>query len=243
MSSVSLSLNDVCVSYEGKPAISDVNVDVNRGEVYGLMGLNGAGKTTMIKSILSLRDQDSGEIRINGELKTSKNAKSQISYLPEKFEPPWFLNGMEFLKFSLSLYGQEFLEDEMYAAAEQLALDRDALKRRVHTYSKGMRQKLGIIGTLFTNSSVIILDEPMSGLDPLARSRVKSLILNTKRHDRTIFLSSHVLADMDEICDRVSLLHEGQVRFTGTASELKKITNKNYLEHAFLEFIENKSAA
>lgn len=243
MSSVSLSLNNVQVAYSGKIAIDDINLHVNSGEIFGLMGLNGAGKTTMIKAILGLREQDQGEIKINGQLKSSQAAKSQIAYLPEKFEPPWFLNGMEFLKFSLSLYGQEFVEEDMYQAAEQLALDKNALKRRVQTYSKGMRQKLGIIGTLFTNSSVVILDEPMSGLDPLARSRVKDLISKTKSDDRTIFLSSHVLADMDEICDRVALLHEGKIRFTGRASDLKTETKKDYLEHAFLEFIEKKDCA
>lgn len=243
MNTVSLSLEDVSVAYAGKIAIESINLSVNSGEIFGLMGLNGAGKTTMIKSILGLRDQDSGEIKINGKPKGDKEAKSQMSYLPEKFEPPWFLNGMEFLKFSLSLYGRTFSEDEMYAAAEKLALDKDALKRRVQTYSKGMRQKLGLMGTLFTDSPVIILDEPMSGLDPLARSGVKDMICNTKRADRTIFLSSHVLADMDEICDRVALLHEGAICFVGTPAELKKQTNKEYLEHAFLEFIEKRKVA
>lgn len=243
MSSVSLSLEDVSVSYAGKNAIESINLSVKKGEIFGLIGLNGAGKTTMIKSILGLRDQDSGEIKISGKPNLDKDAKSQISYLPEKFEPPWFLNGMEFLKFSLSLYGRSFDEDEMYQAAERLALDKGALKKRVQTYSKGMRQKLGIMGTLFTGGLVIILDEPMSGLDPLARSRVKDMICSSKSADRTIFFSSHVLADMDEICDRVALLHEGTIRFVGTPQELKQLTNKEYLEHAFLEFIEKNKVA
>ncbi len=239
----SLVLNNVSVAYAGKTAIESIDLSVKPGEIFGLMGLNGAGKTTMIKSILGLRRQDSGEIFIHGQKQTDKAAKSRVSYLPEKFEPPWFLNGMEFLKFSLSLYGRDFNQDEMYGAADRLALDRDALKRRVQTYSKGMRQKLGLMGTLLTRSSLFILDEPMSGLDPLARSRVKDMICDSKREDRTIFLSSHVLADMDEICDRVALLHEGQIRFIGTPAELKNKTQKQYLEHAFLEFIDKKKVA
>ncbi len=243
MSSELLVLNDVSVSYSGKLAIHSIDLHVESGEVFGLMGLNGAGKTTMIKTILGLRKQDTGQIKIRGEEQTNTLSKSQISYLPEKFEPPWFLNGLEFLKFSLSLYGKVFDEQEMYAAANSLALEEGALKRRVQTYSKGMRQKLGLMGTLLTDSGLFILDEPMSGLDPLARSRVKDMIKDSKKSDQTIFLSSHVLADMDEICDRVALLHEGEIRFVGTPDELKKQTGQEYLEYAFLEFIEKNKVA
>ncbi|MGH1404535.1 MAG: ABC transporter ATP-binding protein [Alphaproteobacteria bacterium] len=239
----SLSLSGVSVSYAGKAAISDVSFDVQDGEIFGLMGLNGAGKTTIIKSILALREQDEGEILIHGDVKNSQKSKSQLAYLPEKFEPPWFLTGMEFLKFSLSLYKQPFDESHLRKVAESLALDSDALKRRVNTYSKGMRQKLGLIGTLMTGGSLFILDEPMSGLDPLARALVKKMISDMKHEKRTIFLSSHVLADMDEICDRVALLHEGAIRFVGTPEDLKKQTDTHNLEQAFLEFIEYKKVA
>lgn len=238
-----LELKDVSVSYAGKTAIHGIDFSVCSGEIFGLIGLNGAGKTTMIKSILGLREYDSGEIRVLGQPHHGSDVKHKVCYLPEKFEPPWFLNGREFFKFSMSLYKQPYDEDAMYAAAERLALDRDALGRRVQTYSKGMRQKLGLMGTLLTGSSLVILDEPMSGLDPLARSRVKDMIVESKSHDKTIFLSSHVLADMDEICDRVALLHQGTLRYVGAPSELKALTKQDYLEHAFLEFIEKKNIA
>ncbi len=239
----SLTLKNISVAYNGVQAVSEVSLEIHHGEVFGLMGLNGAGKTTTIKSILGLREQDQGDIFINGEDKSSAKAKSALSYLPEKFEPPWFLTGMEFLKFSLSLYNAPFNEDEMRAAATSLALDEGALKRRVHTYSKGMRQKLGLISTMKTGGSLFILDEPMSGLDPLARSLVKKMILSMKNEERTIFLSSHILADMDEICDRVALLHDGQIRFVGKPADLKAQTNTENLEQAFLEFIEYKRVA
>ncbi|MGH1377612.1 MAG: ABC transporter ATP-binding protein [Alphaproteobacteria bacterium] len=243
MSKSSLLIEDVCVSYAGKPAISNICLDVKPGEVFGLMGLNGAGKTTLIKSVLGLRDQDEGQIYILGESKGDKSSKEQLSYLPEKFEPPWFLTGFEFLKFSLELYNQTFDKDDIVKTAESLALDSDALDRRMNTYSKGMRQKLGLMGTMLTGCSLFILDEPMSGLDPLARSLVKKMIIDMKNEDRTIFLSSHILADMDEICDRVALLHDGEIRYVGTSKELKEITKTDNLEKAFLEFIENKEVA
>ena len=233
-----LSLKDISVSYAGKTAIHDVNIALNPGEIFGLMGLNGAGKTTMIKAVLGLRDQDSGEISIFGQHKLSRESKRVLSYLPEKFEPPWFLTGMEFLRFSLKLYKQPFIEDEMVSVAESLALDSDALYRRMSTYSKGMRQKLGLIATIFTGCSLFILDEPMSGLDPLARSLVKKVIVQMKNDRRTFFLSSHILSDMDAICDRVALLHKGSISYLGTPQDLKKKGNSDDLEQAFLNFIE-----
>ncbi len=238
--SVSLVLKDVSVAYTDKPIIEDVNLELYSGEIFGLMGLNGAGKTTMIKAILGLRDQDRGDILIYGKDKSDPSSKLRLSYLPEKFEPPWFLTGMEFIKFSFQLYKLPFNKEDIIEAAQKLALDTDALGRRMNTYSKGMRQKLGLMGTLLTDCSLFILDEPMSGLDPQARALVKKMINDIKHKDRTIFLSSHILADMDEICDRVAVLHESKIRFVGTPQALKQQTNTNNLEQAYLEFIEDK---
>lgn len=238
-----LTVESVSLSYGTLRAIQDINLSVHAGETFGLMGLNGAGKTTLIKTILGLRDQDEGNVQIYGQDCTSAESKARLAYLPEKFEPPWFLSGIEFLKFSLRLYNQPFDEEQVLAAADKLALDRGALKRRVQTYSKGMRQKLGLLGTVLTNCSLLILDEPMSGLDPRARALVKDMLQEVKTADRTIFLSSHILADMDEICDRVAVLHDTQILFVGKPAELREITQTENLERAFLHFIEKKKAA
>tara|TARA_R110001592_G_scaffold16881_22_gene71833 strand:- start:1042 stop:1773 length:732 start_codon:yes stop_codon:yes gene_type:complete len=238
---ISLSIKDVSVAYTDKAVIEDINLDLHAGEIFGLMGLNGAGKTTLIKSILGLREQSAGDILIYGKDKSDPSSKSRLSYLPEKFEPPWFLTGMEFMKFSLQLYKRSFDKAAVVEAAEKLALDTDALGRRMNTYSKGMRQKLGLMGTLLTECSLFILDEPMSGLDPRARALVKKMIADIKNKERTIFLSSHILADMDEICDRVAVLHDGRIRYVGTPKQLKEETNTDNLEQAFLEFIEDKN--
>lgn len=237
---VSLALSGVSVTYAEKPVIKDINLELYSGEIFGLMGLNGAGKTTMIKSILGLRNQDEGEILIYGKDKSDPHSKSRLSFLPEKFEPPWFLTGMEFMEFCFQLYKQPFNKDEVIAAAESLALDTAALKRRMHTYSKGMRQKLGLMGTLLMDCSLFILDEPMSGLDPRARALVKKMINEVKHKERTVFLSSHILADMDEICDRVAVLHNNRIMFIGKPAELKSMTGADNLEQAYLEYIEQK---
>lgn len=239
----SLFINDMSVSYAGKNAIYDINLDVKEGEIFGLMGTNGAGKTTMIKAVLGLRDQDGGATSVFGEPQGAQGVKERLSYLPEKFEPPWFLTGFEFLKFSMKLYKQEFSKDAMIEAAEALALDPSALGRRVHTYSKGMKQKLGLMATLLTGASLFILDEPMSGLDPMARALVKKMINKMRDKEKTIFLSSHILADMDELCDRVALLHDKTIQFVGTPDALKKQTNAQSLELAFLHYIEKNIAA
>ena len=238
-----LSIEGVHVLYDKIKAVDDINLDVKKGEFFGLIGLNGAGKTTLIKTILDLRKQDLGSVKIFGADVDEKSVKKRMAFLPERFEPSWFLSGMEFLKFSTKLYHAKWSEQDFREYADRLALDPGALDRRVQTYSKGMRQKLGLLATVMTKSELLILDEPMSGLDPVARTLVKDLLMEVKKAGTTIFLSSHILADMDEICDRVALLHETEVQFLGTPKELKKKTSSENLERAFLYFIEKDRAA
>lgn len=238
-----LFIEDVHVSYDGMQAIEKVNLQVEKGEFFGLIGLNGAGKTTLIKVLLDLRTQDQGHIKIFDKPVADRDVKQRLAFLPERFEPPWFLSGLEFLKFSAQLYGHDLADDACYEYASRISLDPEALKRRVQTYSKGMRQKLGLLGTVLTGCDLLILDEPMSGLDPIARAQVKELLLQTKSKGCTIFLSSHILADMDEICDRVSVLHNKTIQFTGKPSELKGRGEAETLERAFLHFIEERNVA
>jgi ABC-2 type transport system ATP-binding protein len=243
MTSEILTIQNVNVAYGRQAVLKDVSFAVNAGETFGLIGLNGAGKTSLIKAILSLRPQDSGSIHIFGGPPAEKSARARLAFLPERFEPPWFLSGMEFLKFSLKLYKQTFDEAAIIRAAEKIALDPAALSRRVQTYSKGMRQKLGLMGTVLTNCDLMILDEPMSGLDPLARTLVKDVLIDARKAGRTTFLSSHILADMDEICDRVAIMDEGILKFIGTPDAVRKQTDSENLERAFLHFIEKRMAA
>ena len=239
-----LSVTNVSVSYDGStPVISDINITTKPGHFYGLIGLNGSGKTTLIKAILGLRQPDSGTISVFDKPSTDKDSKKKVAFLPERFEPPWFLSGIEFLRFSTKLYGRKSDDKSFYEYAEKLALDTAALSRKVQTYSKGMRQKLGLLGTIMTGCELLILDEPMSGLDPKARTHVKDMLMALKKENKTIFISSHILADMNEICDEVSILNNGKIRFTGTPSSLLKDTKRDNLERAFLDYIEKRQAA
>lgn len=228
----------VTADYGHGPVIEDISFDVPTGQTFGLIGLNGVGKTTLIKIILGLMESSKGFVEVFGKKTLDPDSKAKIAYLPEKFEPPPFLSGLEFVKFSLDLYKRPFSEEAVMQAADRVSLTRKALKRRVNTYSKGMRQKTGLMGTWLTGCPLLILDEPMSGLDPLARVLVKDEIAACRKAGMTVFLSSHILSDMDEICDRIAVIHDGRLKFTGTPAELKKNANQEYLERAFLKVIE-----
>ncbi len=237
-----LNIQNVSVGYGKQPVIRDINLSVSKGKTFGLIGLNGAGKTTLIKAMLGLRDTNEGSIEIEGRSNKAPESKALFAYLPERFDPPSFLSGYEFIKFSMRLYGQQFDSKAADLMAGKLALDPAALKNRVNTYSKGMRQKLGIMATILTRCSIMILDEPMSGLDPKARVLVKDVLGSVRSEGRTIFLSSHILSDMSEICDLVAVMHSGSIIFNGTPQEMLATESESILERAFLKMIEKKAA-
>lgn len=243
MSDIALSIDHINVSYGKRLVLDDLSLNVASGEMFGLMGLNGVGKTTMIKSILGLRDPDQGKINIFGSDRLSMQSKQKLAYLPERFDPPWFLSGMEFIKFSLSLYKTPFNEAGVRDAAVQLALDPAVLKNRVQTFSKGMRQKLGLLATILTGCPLLILDEPMSGLDPRARASVKDMLQQVRAQGRTVFLSSHILSDMQELCDRVVVLHNTKFQYEGTPQGLLQVGQSDNIERAFLNVIDGRKAA
>jgi ABC-2 type transport system ATP-binding protein len=241
-----LEIENLDVAYGRFSALEAVNLNVLSGKTFGLIGLNGAGKTTLIKTILGLRHPLKGRISFfdsDGSQLLSQNAKKHIAYLPERFEPPVFLSGREFIRFSGTLYQKKISEAEMDEAAKSLELDSAVLSRSVNTYSKGMRQKLGLIATILTGCQFLILDEPMSGLDPKARVCVKENIVRLREEGRTVFLSSHILSDLHEICDTVAVLHNKTIQFYGSPDDLMKQYNKSSLERAFLEVIKKEKVA
>jgi ABC-2 type transport system ATP-binding protein len=236
-----ISINGVTANYGAGNVIENISFDVKRGETFGLIGLNGVGKTTLIKIILGLMEASQGSVSLFGRETLEDESKSMLAYLPEKFEPPFFLSGLEFLKFSLDLYKRPFNEQRMLEAADRVSLSREALRRRMNTYSKGMRQKVGLMGTWLTECPLLILDEPMSGLDPRARVLVKDEIVACRNRGMTVFLSTHILSDMDELCDRIGVIHDKSLRFLGKPAELREKTKKESLERAFLKIIEGST--
>ena len=232
-----LSLKNVHVSYENLVVAEDISFDVKKGEMFGLIGINGAGKTSLIKSVIGLKERQAGEIKIFDRKDLDQGSKKFFGYLPERFDPPWFLTGREFVKFTLSLYNIGFDESVLHEFCKDISLGEQFLGKRMTTYSKGMRQKLGLIATLMSDVELLILDEPMSGLDPLARVNVKTLLNKAKEKGQTVFLSSHILADLDDMCDRIAILDNKKIRFVGTPSDLKHDYNTRNLEQAFLSLL------
>lgn len=242
-SPVPLEVSGVSKSFGSKKVLNDVSLSLNSGEMFGLIGLNGIGKTTLIKIALDLLNADAGAVNIYGTNSNRVESRANLSYLPEKFTPSRYLRGREYLDLSLSFYRKSLDMAQARAGAEALDLDPNALDNLIGSYSKGMGQKLGLLGAFLIDAPLMILDEPMSGLDPRARIYLKNKMLETKREGKAIFFSSHILADIDQICDRIGVLHNGDLLFLGTPAAFKEKHKQKELEPAFLAAIDSKEAA
>ena len=243
MSTLPLVVHDIHKSYGAHKVLDGISLSLNPGEIFGLIGLNGAGKTTLIKILLDLASADAGHAEIFGESCTKVKAREQLSYLPEKFSPSRYLKGAEHLSLALSYYGRALDIDAARQLAVDLDLDPDVLTRKVGGYSKGMGQKLGLIGAFMVDQPFMILDEPMSGLDPRARIKLKDAMLRAKAQGKTLFFSSHILSDIDEICDRIGIIHDSKLVYLGTAAQFKPTFAETSLERAFLKAIGESATA
>lgn len=225
--------------------LKDINFTVETGDIFGLIGLNGAGKTTMIKIILGLLNADQGESKIFGKQSSSRNARKNLSFLPEKFQPSSFLKGKEFLSLTCDYYNKKFDFERAKNLASILKLNPEVLNNRVSSYSKGMGQKLGLLSSLLIDCPFLMLDEPMSGLDPLSRIALKDALKEYASTDsqNTVFFSSHILSDIDEICNKIAILHDSEIVYYGTPQEFKELQKESNLERSFLKAIEIKKAA
>ena len=204
-------------------ALEGLNLDIHQGEIFGFVGPNGAGKSTTIKLIMNLIFPTRGRVRIMGLEASHPAARSKVGYLPEN--PSFYdhLTGEEFLLFAGALVGMKGkpLRNKAQELLELVGLDQ-AKKMRIRKYSKGMMQRLGIAQALIGNPQLIIMDEPMSGLDPLGRTEVVRLILTLKEQGKTVFFSSHILHDVETICDRVGILVKGRLTYLGSLSQLSE---------------------
>jgi len=217
--------------------LTDVSLDIVAGETFALVGANGAGKSTLIKGLLDLARFDKGEVRLFGSDSRTPQARARVSYLPERFNPPHYLAGGQFLDYMLGLQGVACERGPVAAVLASLELPISVLDRSVRLYSKGMAQKLGLAACFLSGKDLLILDEPMSGLDPLARARVKEMIRGYREQGKTVFFSSHMLADVEELADSMAILHQGEVRFTGSPSECRAEFSAATLEQAYLAAI------
>jgi ABC-2 type transport system ATP-binding protein len=229
--------------YNRHQAVAGADLAVAAGEAFGLVGANGAGKTTLIKCVLDLCAFDSGSIEIFGVTARNPQARRRLAYLPERFNPPHYLRGREFLAVMSELAGTRYDPSRALALLDELELERDALERPARTLSKGMTQKLGLAGCFLLPRDLYVLDEPMSGLDPAARVAVKSVLRRLAAQGRTLFFTSHVLADVDELCSSIAVLERGRVRFRGEPTALCRRYQEPSLERAFMRCIRDDEAA
>ena len=234
-----LAFESVSKRYGTAQALAGFGLQVDAGQSFGLVGLNGAGKTTLIKCLLDFIATDGGSIRIFGTGHREAGARSRLAYLPERFIPPYYLRGRDFLRYMLTLHGVEYRESAAGEMLDALDLDRAALEKPVRSFSKGMSQKLGLAACMLSAKDLFVLDEPTSGLDPKARALVKRRLSALRQAGHTIFLTSHALADVQEICDRMAVIHRGRLCFAGSPAELQARYGTPTLEAGFLACIES----
>jgi ABC-2 type transport system ATP-binding protein len=224
-------------------ALKRVDLDVPSGEAFGLVGANGAGKTTLIKCTLDLCACDSGSVEIFGVAARLPKSRRRLAYLPERFVPPHYLRCREFLELMLELAGSRYDPSRAQRLLEELELERDVLERPVRQLSKGMTQKLGLASCFLVERDLFVLDEPMSGLDPATRVAVKSVLRRLSAEGRTLFFTSHVLADVEELCSSIAVLDRGTVRFRGSPAALCARYAQTQLERAFMRCIRDDESA
>lgn len=225
--------------FNGQDVLKGVDLQVNQGEYFGLVGMNGAGKTTLIKSLLDFCRVDRGSIRIFDTEHRLTAARGNLAYLPERFNPPYYLTGREFLRYMASLHDVTYRRDAVAAVFHHLDLDLAALARPVRTYSKGMAQKLGLATCFLSQRRLLVLDEPMSGLDPKARALFKDYLKQARAGGQTIFFTTHLLNDVESLCDRLAILHQGEMRFSGSPSACCNTYGADNLERAYLNAIDS----
>ena len=219
-----------------KVALVGLDLEVRAGEVFGFLGPNGAGKTTTMNVLLGFVPPSGGAASLFGIDVRQPIARQRIGYLPEMTYYYKFLTGEELLRFYAKIFGLARAEtDRRIAALLKLVELEAAAKRPIKSYSKGMQQRIGIAQSLINNPDLLILDEPTSGLDPLGRMKVREIIQRLKHEGKTVFFSSHELGEVETICDRVAIIHQGELKAVGTVADIS--TGHENLEKAFLRIV------
>jgi ABC-2 type transport system ATP-binding protein len=209
-----------------KVALKPLDLEIRRGEIFGLLGPNGSGKTTTMKLLLGLIFPTSGEAIVFGRGATDVSKNERIGYLPEESYLYKFLDAEETLDFYGRLFDMPPDERKRRADAliEMVGLGRDK-KRQLKEYSKGMTRRIGVAQALINDPELVLLDEPTSGLDPIGTREMKDLILDLKRRGKTVIMCSHLLADVEDVCDRIAVLHQGELKELGRVEDLLRVTD------------------
>ncbi len=225
-------------------AVKNLSFEVEQGEVFGFVGHNGAGKTTTIKMLVGLTFPSEGRITVLGQPANDPKIRDRIGFLPER---PYFyeyLSPREALRFYADLHGNAAAkrDEHIEKLLDLVGLTKFA-NMRMKGFSKGMLQRLGMAATLVHEPELVILDEPMSGLDPIGRADMKHIIRMLKREGRTILFSSHILSDVEELCDRVALIAHGSLKVLGTIEELTSSYGSGRVEFVVSDDLKDEAKA
>jgi len=246
MNNPAIAINGACKSFrsgrQSNQVLCDLSLTVSQGEVFGFLGPNGAGKSTTIKLLLHFLKPDSGSLRILDKSVGQEEFRHQIGYLSEF---PFFydhLTARETLLLSGRLSGmnRQTIDQRIVMLLERMNLI-EAADRRVGGFSKGMKQRLGMANALIHDPEVLIFDEPMSGLDPVGRHQIKGLIAELKQQGKTIFFSSHILSDIEALCDRIGVINKGVLLYAGGLAEF--LATGGGLEERFVAVVEEANHA
>lgn len=217
--------------------VNNVSFSVKKGSVFGFIGPNGAGKTSTIKMIVGLSHPTEGSITLLGGSPSSPSVQKKIGFMPESPQFYQYLTGEEFLLMVADLFNLPHKEAKVKAILEEVDLTHGAHKR-IRAYSKGMLQRLGLAQAMINEPELLLLDEPLDGLDPLGRAEVKKIINTLKEKGKTIFINTHILGDVEEVCDTVAIIDKGELIALGSPEEISK--GYKDLEDAFVTMIMNK---
>ncbi len=202
--------------------LDGVTFNVEKGSTFGLLGPNGAGKTTTLKALVGLTKPTKGKLIVLGKSPTDIKNHKRIGYLSESPYIYNYLTGHEFLSFCGSLHSIQgkLLQTKINEMLDLVGLEKASAKKQLKTYSKGMLQRIGIAQALINDPELVFLDEPMSGLDPIGRYEVKEIMKLLKKQNKTVFFNTHILSDVEELCDRIAVMVKGKIVKQGTVTEL-----------------------
>ncbi|MGM0442347.1 MAG: ABC transporter ATP-binding protein [Elusimicrobiota bacterium] len=223
-----IKIENLTKNFGDTTAVDDISITINQGEIFGMLGPNGAGKTTTIKLLTGLLQPDRGIIKIKGisMADNPQKAKQKFALLPDVPYVYKKLTGWEFMKFMTRIYRMDDENMDEIIDRELLRFSiKDVSHDLVESYSHGLKQRLLLASVMVRSPDIIILDEPMVGLDPEAARMVKNLFKELTEKDTTIFLSTHTLADAEELCDRIAIINKGTIIARGTIEELRKIAS------------------
>ncbi|MBL8005930.1 MAG: ABC transporter ATP-binding protein [Ignavibacteria bacterium] len=228
-----ISTNNLSKEYPSKSfskekilALNNFSFEVESGEIFGILGPNGAGKTTLIKILLGITHRTKGDIKIFDKDIADESYKMKVGYLPENHKFPNYLTGEQTLMFFGKLSGMNSKDADARTAEYLKLVDMEKWKKtKIKKYSKGMLQRLGLAQSMMNNPELIFLDEPTDGVDPIGRKEIRDILINLKSSGKTIFLNSHLLSEVELICDRVAILNKGVLVKTGRVEDITAVTN------------------